>query len=582
MTEKRKPGRPRGASSRLLANGERGARVTLTIDGERVRRRMQLETSDPAVADVKIERLQSTDHRRPPLPRRDTFREVSAVVLAAREARGICRVDVERGRIELHVLPFVGKLRSEPFGDRALATITADEVTELLSAKRDEGYAFEQVKKIRAGMKYVFEHHKLSVMAHAPMPPFQAALKKQRAVASDEVLLAYLSWEHPIERFRVGVRMRQAMSAVSRCIGGQRTNDLHVATWEDNLMVPERGEPSFEEVWVPRTKGQAPQLLETPEGVRPMLRRWWEQSGRPRKGPVFPLLRGERAGEARDEVQDSHAYALRQDLRRALGLDVWDPRGGKRLSGAWVTGREPTAKERALFEEGRYTLPLDFHSWRRAWSQALKKVGANVQTSAALTGHASDLRAHGRYLSNPTEAMAVPAGVVPQLLRGNPGQGVSGVSPPAVSGSANPASGVPCGKVLLGHELARTQGGHMAEKSDSLMISLRARSDSNGRPTASEVNSEGVFQGFRDESVTSGHLESDDERTHENGSGQNSRAIIEDPDELLRATVIAMMAAGDIDAATALLEVARRRKAPLPDNIRKLGSYPTGFRKGKS
>jgi hypothetical protein len=366
MTEKRKPGRPRGAGQRRLANGERGARVTLTIDGERVRRRVQLETSDPAVASVKIERLQSTDHSRPPLPRPDTFREVSAVVLAAREARGLCRIDVERGRALLHVYPFVGKLRSQPFGDRALSTITADAVTELLEAKRDEGYAFEQVKKIRAGMKYVFEHHKLSVMAHAPMPPFQAALKKQRAVASDEVLLTYLSWEHPIERFRVGVRMRQAMSAVSRCIGGQRTNDLHVATWEDNLMVPERGEHSFEEVWVPRTKGQAPQLLETPEGVRPMLRRWWEQSERPRKGPVFPLLRGERAGQARDQVTDSHAHALRQDLRRALGLDVWDPRGGKRRSGAWAAGREPTPKERALFVEGRYTLPLDFHSWRRA------------------------------------------------------------------------------------------------------------------------------------------------------------------------------------------------------------------------
>jgi hypothetical protein len=39
------------------------------------------------------------------------------------------------------------------------------------------------------------------------------------------------------------------------------------------------------------------------------------------------------------------------------------------------------------------------------------------------------------------------------------------------------------------------------------------------------------------------------------------------------------MAEGDIDSATALLEVARRRKAPLPANVLPLGSAKKG---GKS
>lgn len=565
MTDKKRPGRPRGAQSRRLASGKRGARITLTIDGESVVKRVQLETSDPAVATVKIERLQSAEHEAPPAPSADTFREVAKVVFEEREKRKVKRVDIEQGRVDNHVLPFVGKLRETPFGDRAVASITPDEVKELLSAKRDEGYSKEQLKKIKTALGYVFRHAKLDTMKDAPLPPMAAELKKSRAVASDEVLLAYLSWEHPVRRHRGAVRMRQAMSAVSRCIGGQRTNDLHVATWQDNLQVPERGEPDFLEVWVPRTKGQAPQLLETPEGVRPMLRLWWEQSGRPRRGPVFPLLRGERAGEARDEVQDSHAAAFRQDLRRALGLERWDPeagRGKRGPVGRWVPGRSPTAKEKALFEEGKYTLPVDFHSWRRAWVQALAKVGANVQTSAAVTGHSGDLRTHGRYLANPTEAMAVPAGVVPQLVL--PG--------------SNPADGVPTGKVVFGQELANIQGGLVTEKTDSLVISRRARSDSNRGPLASEGNPKAVLQGFPHGSVVPGHLENDEERTRANGSGQNSRPIIEGPDELLRATVSAMMAAGDIDAATALLEVARRRKAPLPDNVRPLDAA----RKGKS
>ncbi len=560
--EKRKPGRPRGASSRRLSSGKRGARMTLTIDGVSVVKRVQLETADPAVATVKIERLQSADHQAAPAASADTFREVAQVVFEAREARKVKAVHIETGRLAKHVLPFVGKLRETPFGERRVATITGDEVLELLAHKRDEGYGFEQVKKMRQAIKYVLDHAKRPGLA-SEMPPFAAVLQKSRAVARDEVLLAYLRWEHPVPRHRAAVRMRQAMSAVSRCIGGQRTNDLHVATWQDNLEVPESGEPTFEQVWVPRTKKQAPQLLETPEGVRPMLRLWWEQSGRPRRGPVFPLLRGERAGEGR-EVQDSHAEALRTDLRRALGIERWDPSigaGERGPQGRWVPGRPMTAKERVLFEEGKYTLPVDFHSWRRAWSQALKRAGVNVQTSAAITGHATDLRAHGRYLPNPTEAEAVPAGVVPMLL-------------PEGFGDGKPADGVPCGKVVFGQELANIRGGGMKNINDI----ERARVDSNHRPLASEGDPEAVLPGFSHGRVVPGHVENDEEPRGTTSGGQNPRPIIEGPDELLRATVSAMMAAGDIDAATALLEVARRRKAPLPDNVRPLGAS----RKGKS
>lgn len=545
--EKRKPGRPRGARPERLASGKQGARLTLTIDGESVRRRVQLETADPAVAQKKAERLQSAEHASPPAPCRDTFREVAAVVFAAREKRGVARVDIELGRVAGHVYPFVGALSAVPFGDRILSAITADEVTELLSAKRDAGYSFDHVKKMRTGMKYVFEHGKLPTVDQAPMPPFQAALKKHRAVASDEVLLAYLAWEHPVERFRAGVRMRQAMSAVSRCIGGQRTNDLHVATWEDNLQVPERGEPDFLEVWVPRTKGQAPQLLETPEGVRPMLRLWWEQSGKPRRGPVFPLLRGKRAGEARDEVQDSHAHALRQDLQRALGIEAWDPTAGtgqKGPVGRWVPGRAPTPKEKPLFEEGRYTLPLDFHSWRRAWSQALKKVGANVQTSAALTGHAADLRAHGRYLSNPTEAQQVPAGVVPNLSK----------------------------EKGFGREPAKTQIRPEVMSNDS----GRARRDSNAGPLASEGNAQMRKQPKTAALVTSGQPQSDAERPSETARGQNARTEISAPLTLTEATLWELLALASkgkrTDLARAVTEQLDALARALPPNVTRLDS----------
>ena len=90
------------------------------------------------------------------------------------------------------------------------------------------------------------------------------------------------------------------------------------------------------------------------------------------------------------------ARCLRRDLKRALGVATWD---GAR----WV--EKPTAdytrRERELFTETDYSLPVDFHSTRRAFATALARAGVNVQTSQALTGH-SDPKVHQRYVDAAT------------------------------------------------------------------------------------------------------------------------------------------------------------------------------------
>ena len=88
-----------------------------------------------------------------------------------------------------------------------------------------------------------------------------------------------------------------------------------------------------------------------------------------------------------------------------------------------------------------------------------------------------------------------------------------------------------------------------------------------------------------DLSVSPQFLALDGHAVHQETPGDDTRCqysvpVSNDPDELLRLTVSAMMAAGDIDAATALLEVARRRKAPLPDNVHPLS--PSARKGGKS
>jgi len=94
---------------------------------------------------------------------------------------------------------------------------------------------------------------------------------------------------------------------------------------------------------------------------------WGHENGRPRGGLVFPSRRGDRKGEAKIKV--SHAEAFRRDLARAWGIEPWDAKAG--TNGAFVQTRQPTERERVVLDGDEYTLPVDFHGRRRAYSQAL-------------------------------------------------------------------------------------------------------------------------------------------------------------------------------------------------------------------
>jgi integrase len=145
--------------------------------------------------------------------------------------------------------------------------------------------------------------------------------------------------------------------------------------------------------WDPRKKAARPQLLEVPEMLRPILRDWWKGHGQPSSGFVFPALRGKRAGKG--EKTTRHAAAMRRDLRRAFGLEVWDAAKRK-----WKpSGRAMTPRERELLDGTDMVRRVDFHSWRRAFNQALADAGVTLQQAQALAGHSS-MEAHQRYLKN--------------------------------------------------------------------------------------------------------------------------------------------------------------------------------------
>jgi hypothetical protein len=74
---------------------------------------------------------------------------------------------------------------------------------------------------------------------------------------------------------------------------------------------------------------------------------------------VFPVLRDGKHSKAQDKDekhQVSHAHAMRQDLRRAFGVDVFKTEEITRKDGCrlmihhWVKKRESTPRERVLLD----------------------------------------------------------------------------------------------------------------------------------------------------------------------------------------------------------------------------------------
>lgn len=68
-----------------------------------------------------------------------------------------------------------------------------------------------------------------------------------------------------------------------------------------------------------------------------------------------------------------------------------------------------------LLHGNAYRKPVDFHSWRRAYNQALADANVNAQQAQALAGH-STLEAHQRYLQNTAKMRAIPLAALPKVL----------------------------------------------------------------------------------------------------------------------------------------------------------------------
>jgi len=386
------------------------ARVTTVIDGEKVRVMKALGTQNPVVARKKLDKLNAAESpATEDVKRAETFAEAAERVYAERVAE-VEATDPLRARgtreelaqLRRQALPLIGKM--------SVLAVSASDVNSVLDEAKKAGLSRQSVVHLKQRISNVFATIKRepggrhdNPVDDATMPKFPETVTKERSVLSDAELAIYLAWEHPKERFGHAVLERQTMACVARMFGGLRTGDLHALRWE-SFDVEAGG---FKWGYAPRQKTRRPQLLEVPEMLRPILRAWWHRSGTPQQGIVFPVSRagkhGDRIGEERRGA--SHAKGFRRDLQSAFGAAI---------------GRGETAPSKGsrrwqeLFQETAYTLPIDFHSWRRAYAQALADADVTAQQASALAGHA-DLGAHARYLRNAEKMRVMPAAALPRL-----------------------------------------------------------------------------------------------------------------------------------------------------------------------
>jgi len=313
-------------------------------------------------------------------------------------------VDKERRCLELYALGTIGRIN--------LREVRASHIRSIVDEALARGLKRATVAHIHGAIARMFraaladELIEQNPVAAVRVPKIRA-VRKERAILTDTEFARFIACAEADLELRM-------LSLVARCEGGMRTGDLHRWDWSQIDCA------NFSECIIPRAKTGTPQTLCIPRALAPFLRDWWERAGRPDSGPVFPARIGKRAGQEKRPLT-SYAKRLRRALIRA---DVWRlppvevpaTKSGTRTDlGRSAPGSKfaPNPRDPLYFETAT-TLPVDFHSFRRAFASALAEAGVNVQHAMHLTAH-SDPRVHARYVMRTSAMRAIPEAAIPRL-----------------------------------------------------------------------------------------------------------------------------------------------------------------------
>lgn len=540
MTEpKRGPGRPRKATPIRTKEGH-SLRVWVEREGEHVRETVKLGTQSRVVATARSKRVLAGAAPELVAEKSESFESAARRVLEASVIRDKKKM---LGRLVLHAFPLLGNV---PVSE--LTSVHVGDALEELAGK--SGGWTGSVRNLRDAISKVLGslverrvldvNEALRIKMKGRDTLGGRRLKKVRppaVVLTDEEFGAFIGWLAAEARERRPSEARRALMYLalylSARVFGMRASDCWAWRWEMIAL------GSFEDAYVPSQKTDGALLDEedddaealvleawrdeprraVPEGVRGWLGLWWQASGSPLEGPVFPSQKGERAGQ--QKKGGAHAATLRKLLWRA---GITRPRPG--LSGA----KTPAD---CILQSGvaRRLRPVDFHSFRRAAAtaagRAVASEGLSLRSAMALTHH-TDPAVFAKYQAR-EDLVVLPESAVPTIV----------AAPAAIN------LGVEC------ETEPKTAPGED--------IPMNGKS---GRPSpvsSRDVNSP-VFSHMGEVQIHQVSPRSNTERHY-------SLPLFESLDEVLAVAVQFAMKEADFDSLAALVEVAKRRRAAAPDNV---------------
>ncbi len=430
------PGRPRKGSLEFRGGTWR-ARLTVTIQGVSIRRWFDTGTDHKGVARRRVDDEQkrlaaegaaSVSDVAASVARAETLTEAFERVVKAQAADGLKTWKDRQSRLQRYVLPELQHL--------APGAVSGKHIRSVLELAA-ETLSKQSVIHLRNDLSTVFgdlwrdELIKENPVQRVKLPKKLRVELRRRVQLTDPEFARFMACPDVPE-------LLQLKALSSRSFGGQRTSDLHAWDWSHFDL----------ETWItakvyrPKTDGEEINITELvelviPEPLRTQLHAYWTREGKPKTGPVFPVQKGERAGEK--QGKRSHARELRAALWRAgvhrplpgfeealAALLVADERlAGLRESKARGDVRDAQRARRAALEavqgfdaiqaDCEETLCADFHSFRRAFNTALAAMGLNVQQAMALAGHKS-AQTHMRYVNLlQGDPLEMPAGALPAL-----------------------------------------------------------------------------------------------------------------------------------------------------------------------
>ncbi|HEY4012058.1 MAG TPA: hypothetical protein VGM06_01860 [Polyangiaceae bacterium] len=356
------------------------ARVWVTLpDDTEERRWVNLKTKDRTTAKRKLARLvaglesgELVDDARAKATEVETYRAFTLDRHEKRGAAGIVMARDEQNNRVRFIYPVLG--------DLPLPRVTDDYVRQVLEEARDKGLARETVHKIRAVMRRDFKRARIEkIITQSPaddveLPDGLKKDKRPRVILHDDEIARHLG----AAKCDLELKM---LALVARTEGGMRTAEL--VRWDWAML----DTSEFLACTIARAKTGEVQRLEIPDVLRAFLRAWHERAGKPTAGPVFPVRRGRKAGQARTGRGVSFASRLRRELFKA-GVVRHPPVTGP-------DGKAAPSPADPIYFDTPVSRRVDFHSFRRAYNTALAGAGVNVQTAMSLASH-SDPKTHMR------------------------------------------------------------------------------------------------------------------------------------------------------------------------------------------